>query len=181
MRLNVLFIFVILISSFGTACWRSIDQERIVGSPELRLRITSWPVFLWQSGYAIESSTKNGWFRRVNSWTQDDPWPVSMINVEVLSPSIAYYFNTSTFSVTVDAGKSWTTFDYYTQREKVFGRSTQDWPHVEINPDGHGVLFERYHKDANATRYIKFLTDDFGQTWTPAVKAYAASEFNVKK
>ncbi len=172
MRSVLLFTLVIFISALGTACWRSVNQERIVGGPELRLRITSWPVFFMQSGYTIESSANDGWFRNVHSWTQDDPWKLSMIEAKVISDCVAYYFNVVDYGVTVDGGRTWQSFNYYSARQSAFGQfRTGGWPRVEIRADGSGEIYEQNFDNLEGPKYVTFFTSNFGQTWSVALRS----------
>ena len=148
------------------------EDQRIVENEGFKLKITKSPAWLGLYKYSIESNHDDSIFWwNVHSWTQDDPWSVSEIDMKVMSPSTAYFFNTTEYGVTADRGQTWKFFGLYdamANRDKIKHGNNHDWPRVSIEGDGTGSIYlQDYNNKSGDTRVI-YRTADYGQTWSLA-------------
>ena len=143
---------------FLSACSHAVDQEQIVGSGDLRLRIIRWPGFFLSYNYAIEYSKNNRLFKNVHKWSQDDPFPLPDFTVNVIDSEKAYFLTYDTFGVTLNRGDKWL---IYKPWEVV---KYQRMPKAEITDDGVGEIF--LPAKGTLSRKTMFTTKDFGVSWT---------------
>lgn len=163
--------FTIVIVTGCTSCgiiWnKEIEQEKVVGSEQFRIRLVKLgpppPLILPPSVYRIDHSVNGDVWTRAYSWQRDDPWELSKIDVQVLSPTTGYFFNVTHYGVTVNAGRTWKVFDVY-EASRAF--HSTNWPKVKINADGEGSLY--FGESDSSNEKIFARTFDFGQSWALA-------------
>lgn len=173
-------LFLIVASILTTACAgfvRYLNDEAVQtnmaenGGFRLRIsRLESAPGIMPPSRYRVEASTNDGPWAEAYRWSQDDPWDVSDIDLRTLSSEVGYFFRTTEFGVTVDAGVTWKLFDVYEAMKKdgsaqIVSRFDRGVPRVTINEDGTGSIYSQSYYDESGPTQEIYSTTDFGQTW----------------
>lgn len=148
----------------------SVEEQREVENGGFRLRVSklenNLPGIMPPSSYLIESNHGLEGWAVVKRWNQREPWPVSDIEIKVLNPSIAYYFNSIDFGVTVDAGRTWQSFAFAARFamdkiEPLSGGASR----AEIDSYGTGNIYLQDHANRFGNRTVIYTTEDFGQHW----------------
>jgi hypothetical protein len=127
-------------------------------------------VIMPPSYYRIESCHEGENWQTVARWSQDDPWPVSDIEINVLSSTVAYYFNMVKYAVTTDGGKNWSVFDLYSQSvaDNVGKGGDGRAIRVKIDFAGTGKIYLQARDEKDGPMRVIYKTTDFGVTWTLA-------------
>jgi len=151
---------------FTSACERSpIEEHELTGkSFSIRVQRKLNPVeFQYQYLFQSKGVGSETWSDIV-AHSQDDPNTICKKCLSLVNDTTGYFYVGSTFSVTVDSGENWRTFNVLSDSE--FGRLFDGYcwiQNVEIANSGRGLMTLRRYE--NQTVFVEFVTSDFGQTW----------------
>lgn len=150
-----------------------MDERKVISSGQFRLRLSRFAVnsaaVMAGYRYVIEvASTDADSWKQVHVWVQDEPWEVDDFEMIAIAPEIGYFFNRREFAVTMDAGQTWTYFNYYkvARADGVDTKFGREISKVDIDADGSGRIYMRDYSDRKSEIRVLYKTSDFGRTWT---------------
>ena len=169
----------VIIASMVLLCWVTVsfvlpnqgpvDEYYDAQGDNFRVRVERrhdllGPMHYW---YIFRSNRKGepAW-QEVTRQLYGDRIPLPKSQIRFVGENVGYFFFALKYAVTIDAGKSWTVFDFeetplFKPRENDYSKIAD----VQISQDGSGSL-TMFRYDMTKGKVTMFVTSDYGQHWS---------------